>query len=140
MYSIQGDIVLDPFLGTGTTAVASICSARNSIGYEIIKEFKQLINDRVKGIIPFCEEYIKERISKHNQFIKDRELKKGKSKYNSTNYGFDIITSQEKNVLFYLPIEISQTDDASYGVKHKEFRLDVEIESKVQWKKLFKGD
>lgn len=139
MYSIHGDTVLDPFLGTGTTTVASMCSTRNSIGYEIIEGFKQLINDRITDVIPFCEEYTKERVSKHNQFIKDREIKKGRSKYNATNYGFDIITSQEKNVLFYLPIRINQINDNSYRVEHKEFKLDIEIESKVQWKKLFKN-
>ena len=139
MYSIQGGIVLDPFLGTGTTIVASMCSARNSIGYEIMKEFKQLISDRINEVIPFCEEYTKERISKHKQFIKDRETKKGKLKYNATNYGFDIVTSQEKNILFYLPIKINQIDDNLYGVEHKEFKLDIEIESNLQLKKLFKN-
>ena len=32
MYSVQGDTVLDPFLGTGTTTISAICSNRNSIG------------------------------------------------------------------------------------------------------------
>jgi DNA modification methylase len=35
MFSFVGDIVLDPFLGTGTTSVAALQSGRNSIGYEI---------------------------------------------------------------------------------------------------------
>ncbi len=35
MFSIKGDIILDPFLGTGTTTLASITSGRNSIGIEI---------------------------------------------------------------------------------------------------------
>ncbi|MHC1631745.1 MAG: DNA-methyltransferase [Methanotrichaceae archaeon] len=35
MYSFVGDTVLDPFLGSGTTTLASIDSGRNSIGYEI---------------------------------------------------------------------------------------------------------
>jgi len=35
MYSVQGDTVLDPFLGIGTTMFAAIASMRNSIGLEI---------------------------------------------------------------------------------------------------------
>ena len=32
MFSIQGDIVLDPYLGTGTTTLGAMASGRNSIG------------------------------------------------------------------------------------------------------------
>ncbi|MGN0030057.1 MAG: DNA methyltransferase [Marinilabiliaceae bacterium] len=35
MFSQKDDIVLDPFLGLGTTAIASILLERNSVGYEI---------------------------------------------------------------------------------------------------------
>ncbi|EMF42450.1 DNA methylase domain protein [Leptospira interrogans serovar Lora str. TE 1992] len=35
MYSLKGDIVLDPFLGTGTTTLAAIGNCRNSIGFDL---------------------------------------------------------------------------------------------------------
>ncbi|MDP8315587.1 MAG: site-specific DNA-methyltransferase [Candidatus Celaenobacter antarcticus] len=35
MFSFQGDTVLDPFCGTGTTMIASLKSGRNSIGLDI---------------------------------------------------------------------------------------------------------
>ena len=35
MYAAKGDVVLDPFLGTGTTTYAAMASGRNSIGYEM---------------------------------------------------------------------------------------------------------
>jgi len=35
MFSVKGDTVLDPFLGSGTTTKAAIQNCRNSIGYEI---------------------------------------------------------------------------------------------------------
>jgi len=35
MFSFVGDTILDPFLGTGTTAVAAALSGRNSVGIEI---------------------------------------------------------------------------------------------------------
>lgn len=39
MFSFQGDTVLDPFCGTGTTIVASLKYGRNSIGIDIDPEY-----------------------------------------------------------------------------------------------------
>lgn len=41
MFSFVGDIVLDPFWGTGTTTAAAIDAHRSSIGYEIEPRFIQ---------------------------------------------------------------------------------------------------
>jgi site-specific DNA-methyltransferase (adenine-specific) len=42
-----GQIVLDPFMGSGTTAVAAQCLDRHSIGFEISSEFCSLANERL---------------------------------------------------------------------------------------------
>ena len=34
-----GDVVLDPFMGSGTTAIACIREKRNFIGFELNKEY-----------------------------------------------------------------------------------------------------
>jgi site-specific DNA-methyltransferase (adenine-specific) len=47
LYSFSGDIVLDPFMGSGTTAVASLKEKRNFTGYEINKDYLKLANDRI---------------------------------------------------------------------------------------------
>lgn len=47
MFSVVGDTVLDPFLGTGTTTKVAIELRRNSIGYEIDKDFKKVIEEKV---------------------------------------------------------------------------------------------
>lgn len=47
MFSFVGDTVLDPFLGSGTTCLAAIHQHRNSIGYEINKDFKELIQKKL---------------------------------------------------------------------------------------------
>jgi len=48
LYSFKGDIVLDPFIGSGQTAIASIKTGRHYIGYEINKEYCKLANKRIK--------------------------------------------------------------------------------------------
>jgi len=47
MYSFVGDTVLDPFLGSGTTARAARNLGRHSIGYEVNADFLSLIRDKV---------------------------------------------------------------------------------------------
>jgi len=47
MFSFVGDTVLDPFLGSGTTTLAARNLARNSIGYEINREFLPVIEEKV---------------------------------------------------------------------------------------------
>ena len=37
--SLKGDTVLDPFMGSGTTAIACIREKRNFIGFELNKEY-----------------------------------------------------------------------------------------------------
>jgi site-specific DNA-methyltransferase (adenine-specific) len=46
----EGGIVLDPFLGSGTTAVACRRLGRNFIGYEIVQEYCDIALKRLKDI------------------------------------------------------------------------------------------
>jgi site-specific DNA-methyltransferase (adenine-specific) len=50
LYSFTRDIVLDPFMGSGTTAVAAVKSKRNYIGYDINEEYIQLAEKRIKTV------------------------------------------------------------------------------------------
>lgn len=47
MFSFYGETVLDPFAGSGTTALAAKHLGRNSVGYEINKEFEPLIHNKL---------------------------------------------------------------------------------------------
>jgi len=53
LYSFKDDIVLDPFMGSGTTAIAALQSERKFIGYEISKNYIELAQKRIK---PFIEQ------------------------------------------------------------------------------------
>jgi site-specific DNA-methyltransferase (adenine-specific) len=48
LYSFTSDIILDPFMGSGTTAIAAIKAKRNYIGYDINEEYIKLANNRIK--------------------------------------------------------------------------------------------
>ncbi len=48
MFSFVGDTVLDPFLGSGTTCLAARKLDRNSVGYEINKDFLPVIEEKLR--------------------------------------------------------------------------------------------
>jgi site-specific DNA-methyltransferase (adenine-specific) len=47
MFSFEGETVLDPFMGSGTTAWAARKLNRNAVGYEINPEFIPIIKDKI---------------------------------------------------------------------------------------------
>ena len=47
MFSFYGDIVLDPFCGTGTTLIAALKTGRNSIGLDIDAEYCRIAANRL---------------------------------------------------------------------------------------------
>ena len=49
LVSKKGDTVLDPFLGSGTTAVACKKLGRNFIGIEISEEYCKIAEARING-------------------------------------------------------------------------------------------
>ena len=48
LYSFEDDLILDPFIGSGTTAIASKLLERKYIGYEINKNYIEIANNRLK--------------------------------------------------------------------------------------------
>jgi site-specific DNA-methyltransferase (adenine-specific) len=48
LYTYRGDLVLDPFMGSGSTAVASVRSERHFVGYDTDATYVEQAMDRVK--------------------------------------------------------------------------------------------
>ncbi len=51
LYSFEGDVILDPFCGSGTAALTALKDGRNYIGYDIEKKYVNLANQRIKEYI-----------------------------------------------------------------------------------------
>ncbi len=47
LYTYAGEVVLDPFMGSGTTAVAALQTGRNFVGYEVAGEYRELAHRRI---------------------------------------------------------------------------------------------
>jgi site-specific DNA-methyltransferase (adenine-specific) len=51
LYTFEGEIILDPFMGSGQTAIASIKTNRHFVGYEINEKYVKLAEKRIKEFI-----------------------------------------------------------------------------------------
>lgn len=65
LYTFENEIVLDPFMGSGQTAIAAIKTNRHYIGYEINGEYVKLAEKRIKEFTaefksPKLFDYVKE--------------------------------------------------------------------------------
>ncbi len=50
LYTFEGENVLDPFMGSGTTALASMLLNRHYVGYDVSKEYVALAEKRIKEL------------------------------------------------------------------------------------------
>lgn len=58
LFSFTNDIVIDPFMGSGTTAIAAIKNNRNFVGYEINEEYINLANNRILNLKINAEKFL----------------------------------------------------------------------------------
>ena len=120
MYSVKEDVVLDPFLGTGTTMAAAIASARNSVGFEIDLALRDEIFSSANNIVHSSNEYIHKRIERHIGFAKNRIETKGPMKYSNKYYQFPVITAQEKQLMINDLVEVNQTENNTFKVTYSD--------------------
>ena len=75
MFSFVGDTILDPFLGSGTTTLAAKNIDRNSVGFEINKEYLPIIKEKIgvhnDGLFKDVNFEIKEREDKTADFKRE---------------------------------------------------------------------
>jgi modification methylase len=47
LYTYKNDVILDPFMGSGSTAIAALNSSRSYVGYDIDPEYVKLAEERI---------------------------------------------------------------------------------------------
>ena len=113
MYSVKGDTVLDPFLGTGTTSIAALTLQRNSIGYEIDPKFKPHIIKNILNSKEKANKTITERLKNHKDKLTS---KKHYNHYLKCN----VHTKQETNIQFNKINKIKLNKNNNITVKYNE--------------------
>ena len=51
LYTFEEEIVLDPFMGSGQTAIAALKSGRHFVGYEIEEQYVRLAERRIEEFL-----------------------------------------------------------------------------------------
>jgi DNA modification methylase len=130
MYAIKGDTVLDPFWGTGTTALAAAAAGRNSIGYEIDVGLGGLANTFNRAALAAIQHVLHVRLEQHAAFVRDWEARKDPLKYRNRHYGFAVMTKQEQDLFIDVPrdfVTVAEDElNCTYDATSLGWHLDTE--------------
>lgn len=129
MYSVQGDRILDPFMGTGTTLQAAMATGRSSVGYEIESALEPLLLGDPAALCELANDLIDRRLSDHRAFAESHQAAGKTMKHINANYHFPVVTQQEKALLFPRPVEIQSEGKRRWRVA---YTLQPEVDSQAQ--------
>jgi site-specific DNA-methyltransferase (adenine-specific) len=120
MFSVYGDTVFDPFVGTGTTTLAAMHAGRNSRGCDLDPDLIEAFDDRLPGLPGRSRRRCRERLDRHRSFVDDREDPPG---YDAVHYDFPVVTKQERRIRLYAVESISERAETephrAYDVDHE---------------------
>jgi hypothetical protein len=120
MFSVYGDTVCDPFWGTGTTTLAAMLAARNSVGYELDPDFRAAFEDRLDGLAERSRERARDRLAAHREWVRARREAGDDVGYEAAHYDTAVRTKQERRIRLYVADGVERTD-AGYAVTHVPF-------------------
>ena len=112
MYSVYGDVVLDPFCGLFTTNMAAMLSGRNSISLEIDESLWPVIRQRM---IDFdYKDFSKKRYQNHITFV-DEKIRQGKTpKHFNSILNCAVTTKHETDIVLY---DIDKIENSGYNYR-----------------------
>ena len=110
MHSMKGDTVLDPFAGTGITAAAALATARNAISVELDPALLPVARSLLQALPEFANEHVRHRLRRHVEFARSRVAEGGAFKHVNRNYGFPVVTSQERDLLLNDLLSVRDND------------------------------
>ncbi|SCH57228.1 Modification methylase DpnIIB [uncultured Clostridium sp.] len=121
MYSAEGDTVLDPFAGLGTTNVACMISNRNSIGVDIDPEIVNLAIENMGITTEAANTIIDNRIQRHLEFIAALPDDKKAKCYENGPHGFNVKTRQETAIEIEQLKSIKRTE-SGYECHYEKYK------------------
>lgn len=120
MFSQRGDLVLDPFVGLGTTALAAMFTERNSVGYEIDSLLHDIIDQNIQSFdIDDANRSISDRLHRHISFVEERESAKKEVKHFNDRLGCKVMTGQETDLIFHFIKDISRVPAADNNIRYE---------------------
>ncbi|GDX82139.1 DNA modification methylase [Deltaproteobacteria bacterium] len=121
MYSLQGDTVLDPFVGTGTTLSAAVASGRNSVGVERDALLAGTLAASVELGVRVGRERATARRDAHREFVAAR-LAAGKTIKHVHASGVAVMTGQEMGLRLRVPTSAAR-ESSTIRVAYTDLEL-----------------
>jgi DNA modification methylase len=118
MFSVRGDVVLDPFWGTGTTSAAAMASGRNSVGLEIDAGLQDSLDRIANGMVDRLNGHLENRLAAHIGFVEQRRAAGNPLKHRNLSYGFPVVTAQEQDLILHGLCEIRRPEAARLTVEY----------------------
>ena len=118
MFSVYGDTILDPFLGTGTTLAAAAASARNSIGVELVEALHPGVDALVRQGAKMGGIWSQRRLEDHDRFLIEREAAQKPVRHFNEALGRPVMTRQEAVLRLYQANTVVQPEPRRWVVKH----------------------
>jgi DNA modification methylase len=122
MFSVKGDLVMDPFFGIGTTMWAAMTAGRSCVGYEIEEGLRNQIHAIADSLVRFANARIAKRIQAHEEFLKQNRSAKDRFKYTNRSYQFPVMTRQEMDIYLNPLTAIEKTGYDRFNVIYSSER------------------
>jgi DNA modification methylase len=120
MYSLYGDLVVDPFLGTGTTLLAAMACGRNCLGVEIDPTLGGLIGERTATLVRDSRRRAELRLTAHLDFVASLGERGREPAHRSARYGFPVVTGQERDIRLLVPVAVRARDPWEWEVEYAD--------------------
>jgi DNA modification methylase len=120
MFSVYGDVVLDPFWGTGTTTTAAMVAGRHSVGVERDPAFVRAFEEGVDAVGDRSQAVAADRLAAHREFVAARAAAGDDLDYDAEHYDVPVRTKQERRLLLS-EVAGLERHGAGYRCRHVPF-------------------
>lgn len=124
MFSVQQDVVLDPFLGTGSTMLAAMALGRSSIGFEVDSRFQPVILNAVGQVPQLSKDILRHRIDQHQDFAQKRTAAKSDMRYINRHHGFAVMSRQEQNMRLMAATSVRFLSDNRFETSYDDHAIE----------------
>lgn len=118
MFSLRGDVVLDPFVGIGTTLMAAAATGRNAVGVDLDPACCQVARRGLDTVMDLANRVNRIRLQRHLEFVEGR-IQAGKPlKHTNRPHGFPVVTAQETALWLDELLGIAQLDETRFELEY----------------------
>lgn len=111
MFSVQGETVLDPFAGTGTTALAAMGAARSSVGVDLDPSLASRLPALTGACFDLLGARARARLAAHREWLAERAAAGKLPGHHNAPHDLPVMTSQEEALEILRPADWRATGD-----------------------------